>query len=253
MALPLRGIAGVSGAALAGRTVVVTRSAEDSAPWARRLEELGARAVVLPCLVAAPLVDGATASRLASALERADWLVVASRRAVQAVAQLLGGALPESVRVAAVGPETAREAEARWGRVDLVAAEPTARGLARELAALLAAAAARVVVAGAAGGRDDVERVLAFTPAQVTRVDVYRTSPARGEGAKRDLGAEGVSDVLLASPSAVTGLMNCAAVPRTARVITIGPTTTAAARAAGLAVAVEARRPNFDSMLEALR
>ncbi len=245
---------GVNGG-LEGRTVVVTREADDAAPWARRIEELGARAVVLPCLVRATATDGGTALRLRAAVDRAHWLVVSSRRGVEAAAQLLGGAPPEAVRIAAVGPETAREAESRWGRVDLVASEPTTRGLGVELATRLGpeATSTRVVVAGAAGGRDDVERVLGRAGAQVTRVPVYRTAPAHAEAVKRDLGAEGVSDVLLASPSAVAGLLNRAVVPRAVRVITIGPTTTAAARAAGLAVAAEARRPDLDGMLEALR
>lgn len=245
----------MSAGGLEGRTVVVTREAEDAAAWARRLEELGARAVVLPCLVRAPVTDGATAVRLRRAVGQADWLVVTSRRGVEAATQLLAGAPPASVRIAAVGPETAREAEARWGRVDFVASEPTAQALGRELVSRLGAqvAAARVVVAGAAGGRDDVERLLGRAGAQVSRVEVYRTAPARGDGVKRDLAAEGVSDVLLASPSAVAGLLNRAAVSRTVRVITIGPTTTAAARAAGLEVAAEARRPDLESMLEALR
>lgn len=242
---------------LAGRTVLVTRAAEDAARWARRLERLGARPVILPCLVTAPATDADTAVRLLAAVGDAHWLLLASRRGVAATAGLLGGALPPAVQVAAVGPATARVTVARLGRLNLVAAKHTARDLARQLVALLArdggATATRVVVAGAAGGRDDAERVLSAAGAAVTRVDVYRTVPAAGGGAKRDLGAEGVSDVLLASPSAVAGLLSLASVPPSARVITIGPTTTAAARAAGLEVAAEARRPDFDGMLEVMQ
>jgi uroporphyrinogen-III synthase len=61
-----------------------------------------------------------------------------------------------------------------------------------------------------------------------------------------------VDDVLLASPSAVTGLVNCAVLPKVVRVITIGATTSAAAVAAGLSVTAEARWPNLDGMLEAM-
>ena len=83
------------------------------------------------------------------------------------------------------------------------------------------------------------------------RVDVYRTTPVPPSARKREFEADGVDDVLLASPSAVTGLVNCA-VPKAARVITIGPTTSAAATAAGLHVTAEARWPNLDGMLEAM-
>jgi len=93
-----------------------------------------------------------------------------------------------------------------------------------------------------------------LTAAGITtrRVDVYRTAPVPPLARKRELAADGVDDVLLASPSAVTGLVNCAVLPKEARVITIGPTTSAAATAAGLRVTAEARWPNLDGMLEVM-
>jgi uroporphyrinogen-III synthase len=69
---------------------------------------------------------------------------------------------------------------------------------------------------------------------------------------KQDLAHDGIHDVLLASPTAVAGLLNIARIPDRARVITIGPTTSAAARNTGLAVSAEARRPTFEAMLEAM-
>ena len=84
------------------------------------------------------------------------------------------------------------------------------------------------------------------------RVDVYRTSPVPPLARKRELAADRVDDVLLASPTAVTGLVNCAVLPKEVRVFTIGPTTSAAATAAGLSVTAEARWPNLDGMLEAM-
>jgi uroporphyrinogen-III synthase len=88
--------------------------------------------------------------------------------------------------------------------------------------------------------------------APVTRVDIYRTIPAPAASARRDLARETIHDILLASPSAVAGLLNIARVPEGARVITIGPTTSTAARQRGLTVSAEARRPTFEGLLEAM-
>jgi uroporphyrinogen-III synthase len=133
---------------------------------------------------------------------------------------------------------------------------PTSAALGAALGELLAhegvSATARVVIAGAVGGRDDAEDALVARGVSVTRVDVYRTLPAPPVARRKDLSAVGIDDVLLASPSAVTGLLNTALVPRGARVITIGPTTSAAATAAGLSVSAEARQPTFEGLLEAL-
>jgi len=241
--------------ALAGRRILVTRAREDAERWAERLSGLGARPVVLPCIVSEPIVDEQTAQALRGAAADASWLVVTSARGAEAVARLLGGPLPAHVRVAAVGPATARAASELLGRVDLVAHAATSGALGGELAALERAAPAsrrRVLVAGAAGGREDAETALAAAGIPARRIDVYRTTPAPPLRERRQLAREGIDDVLLASPSAVQGLVNTAVLPDRARVITIGPTTTAAAAAAGLHVAAEARQPNLEGMLEAM-
>jgi uroporphyrinogen-III synthase len=108
------------------------------------------------------------------------------------------------------------------------------------------------VVAGAAYGRTDVEHALEEAGVPVTRVNVYAMIPSPVSGPKRDLAAEGIDAILLASPSAAEGFVNRAVFPPDARIITIGPTTSAAAAAVGLRVAAEARRPDLDGMLEAL-
>ena len=56
--------------------------------------------------------------------------------------------------------------------------------------------------------------------------------------------------ILVASPSAVEGLLNQADVPEQSAIVTIGPVTSEAVRAAGLTVAAEAARPSLDGLLE---
>lgn len=241
--------------ALQGRRILVTRAREDAERWAEALSRLGAAPVVFPCLVSEPIGDAATAGALRAGMAAATWLVVTSARGAEAVARLLAGPLPQHTHVAAVGPATARAAIEHLGRVDLVASVSTSEALGAELAALLCYAPSSVrsvLVAGAAGGRQDAEMELDAAGITTHRVDVYRTAPVPPSARKRELVADGVDDVLLASPSAVTGLVNCAVLPNEARVITIGPTTSAAATAAGLRVTAEARWPNLDGMLEVM-
>lgn len=242
---------------LMGRRVLVTRAEEDSAEWANRLLRLGAHPVVLPCLVSQPLTDTGTTAHLRTALADADWLLVTSRRGVQSVADLMKREFPARIRIAAVGPATARAAAEHWRCVDLVATTPTSEGLATDLAELvetpLTETPPHAVVAGAVDGRRDAEVILAARGWRVTFVPVYETLAAPVSDQRFDLCREAVDDILLASPSAVLGLLNRAVLPCTARIITIGPTTTAAARAAGLVVAAEARRPGLEGMLEVMQ
>lgn len=242
-------------ARLTGRRVLVTRALEDSRTWAERLAALGAEPVLLPCIHSEALDDAATRARLGAALADADWLCVMSPHGAEAVARL-AGALPPALRVAVVGEATGVSARASLGRANVVARGGTSRALGEELLRGALAAAPgpqRVVVAGAVGGRTDADDTLADGGAVVTRVDVYRTVPASVAPSRRDLGAERITDVLLASPSAVHGLLNQALVPPTVRVFTIGPTTSAAVRAAGLSVSGEAASPDLDSLVEVMQ
>lgn len=243
-------------APLAGRRVLVTRAQDDAERWASRLASLGAVPVVLPCLVSEPL-DAAPAQRaLREALHDAAWLVLSSPRGAVIAAALLSGALPAATRVAVVGDTTAAAARTALGRVDLVATVQTSAGLGDALARRLTQDGEPqrqpVVLAGALSGRDEAELMLRRVGAPVSRVDIYRTVPAPAATVKRDLALDALHEILLASPSAVAGLLNLARVPEGARVITIGPTTSAAARDHGLTVSAEARRPTFEGLLEAM-
>ena len=57
---------------------------------------------------------------------------------------------------------------------------------------------------------------------------------------------------VLASPSAVTGFVNQVDIDIPVNIFTIGPSTSAAARAQGLAVTAEAREPSLAGILEAM-
>lgn len=246
------------GSGIAGRSVLITRSAEDAGEWATQLRRLGARAIIFPCLECVSSDDIETRTALREALSHADWLVVTSRHGARAAWELLKGVLPARVRVAVVGAQTAEAVASHFACTpEIVARVASAKGLGAELAQLLPNGDARraptIVIAAAADGRKDVENALSGTAVSVTRIEVYRTIPAAPVAVKRDLAADEIDAIWLASPSAVHGLLNRAVVPSQVPVVTIGPTTSAAARAAGLTVTAEARHQDFTGMLKATR
>jgi len=241
--------------ALEGKRVLLTRSVEDNRAWSALLHERGAVPLVLACIRTTPSVEAA--EQLVRELGRADWLALSSRRAVDAITGRDAGRkpvpLPERVRVACVGPATAAAALEAFGRVDKVAPLGTGRSLGAELAATLPRSA-RVVVAAAQEGRVDVEDVLRPAGIDVRRIAVYRTEPV--DPVKNGAPPLRIADlapdaIFLASPSAVRGLLNQALVPPGADVITLGPTTTAAARDVGLEVRAEAKTRGLDGLCDA--
>ena len=241
-----------AGNALAGRAILITRGAEDCAEWAGEIERRGARPVLLPCISTEPLDTPELRAALAAALEWSDWLVLTSRRGVEACARL-GAALPRSTRVAVVGDATGAAARAAFGRVDLVGG-----GTAAALAVALVADArfardAQVVLALAANAGDSLEHALASAGARCTRLDVYRTIPAPPAARKRALSSLGAERVVLARPSAASGFVHQVDLDVPVAIYTIGPSTTAAARALGLEVTAEAREPSLEGILEAMQ
>ena len=69
---------------------------------------------------------------------------------------------------------------------------------------------------------------------------------------RRPVSQLGVNTVLLASPSAVTGLVSQVAFDVPIEVFTIGPSTSSRARTAGLTVAAEADTPSLEGLMEAM-
>ena len=238
-----------------GRTILVTRSSEDADPWAAELATRGARAIVFPCIACEPLRDPETAATLGSAVDEADWLALTSVRGAHGVAELVGARRVERVKIAVVGEATAEAARRALGHVDLIAPERTSRSLgarlAREIRDSLRPDSTLVVAAGAESARRDLEEALDPLGVQFQRVAVYRTVPAPVQQPREDLEALGVDTIFLASPSAVTGLMARATVPKDARIVTIGPSTSAAVRDAGLRVDGEAVGRGLEAMIEA--
>lgn len=243
---------------LAGQSVLLTRSAEDCVQWARELEAADATAVILPCIRCEPLDAEEVRERIAVELPRTDWLVFTSKRGVEAFAALHDASsddarLPAQVKVAAVGAATADAAVVRFGHADLVSEQGTAASLAQALEARLTDPGARLLIAVAENAGQTLEDVLEPAGAICTRLDVYRTVPAREIEPKHALSSLGADNIFLASPSAVTGLTNQVELDRPAAVFTIGPATYAAAEAAGLTVTGQARRPSIEGLMEAMR
>ena len=253
-------IAGADGRALAGRLagrrVLVTRPGESAAAWAEELERLGAVPVVRSGLETTTLGGEGAAARARDLLDACAWLVLTSARAVEALEEILGTPPGVTSPVAVVGTATGRRARAAGLDVALEATGGTVEALAEQMTASLpecrdTAGRPVVVHAGAEDTRPGLERLEEEGRARLVRLPLYRTRPAPGlpETEREDLD---VDVVLLASPSAVRGLVGRVRIPARAHVVTIGPSTTAAARDAGLVVAGEAVTRDLLGLLRAI-
>lgn len=247
---------------LAGLRMVVCRPLGQAAELAERLEAAGAKPVSAPVIAVADPPDGGAALRSALAgLRAGDWLVVTSpngaTRVGEALADGAGGTLfggvADGVRVAAIGPGTARAAAEAGLPVDLVPERSVAEGLVEAFGAPSAdGGSGRVVLARAEVARPALPDGLRAAGWEVDDVAAYRTvtQELTAEQRRQVAAADGV---VFTSSSTVDRLVDAVgtdAVPPL--VVSIGPATSATAASYDLAVTVEAANHTIEGAVEAL-
>jgi len=158
---------------LAGRTVIVTRPAQQSAGTVAALRALGAKVVEFPAIRIEPVETNSARAEVVS--DDFDWLVYTSANAVVFAARRLQA--PSRARVAAIGPATAQALRHAGIRV---AAQPQRGANSESLLALPEFAAPqglRVLILRGTEGRDYLHRELERRGATVQVVELYRRVP----------------------------------------------------------------------------
>ena len=170
-------------------------------------------------------------------------------------ARALGGTRAElrpGTTIAAIGPGTAYALSEHGIAADIVPERFVAEALVEALAPV-EVEGHRVLVARAAEARDVLPDALRERGAEVDVVAFYETV-REAPAAEAIEAAQGADYVTFTSSSTVRNLTEALGerFPRRARVVSIGPITSEAARAAGLEVAVEAERHDVDGLVDAL-
>jgi uroporphyrinogen-III synthase len=235
---------------LSGRTVVIARAAEQSGRLRALLETEGATVVEVPTIAIEPAHDGGRMLR--EALRDVwDWVVVTSPNgAERAVAAAGGRAAALALRWAVVGPGSA-DALAMLGiHAALVPERFVAEGLV-EVFPDPPAGGGRVLLAQAEAARPVLADGLQARGWEVSTVVAYRTVPVTPppELLQAAVAADAIA---FTSGSTVDGYVRAAgagALPPV--VVAIGPVTSAAVAAHGLAVAVEADPHSLAGLVEA--
>lgn len=240
---------------LRDQKVLITRAPGQSGRLRDALRALGATVLSAPAIQIAEPPDWAPLDRALGRLGEFDWLLFTSQSAVDRVAGRLGGALPPTLRIGAVGEATAARLRDLGFPVALVPADARGEGLAAALLPHLGRGGLRILLPR--GDLADVRLPGALEAAgcQVESVVAYRTLPAeRPDPALIAACNQGLDWVILTSGSTVTGLLALldGQVPSTAKIAVLGPETAKAAAAAGLHVHLVAPVATVDSLVAAM-
>jgi uroporphyrinogen III methyltransferase/synthase len=241
-------LAWLRAAPLAGRTVAITRARAQASGLASQLRALGARVSELPAIriVPRPLV--------VPELGDFDLLCLTSTNGVQLLFERLAEQGRDAralagPRIAAIGAGTAAALAAHGILADVVPDRFVAEGLLEALAG--GPPVRRCILARAASARDTLVAGLRARGAEVEVLTLYDTvaEPLDEAGATALAGADYVT---FTSSSTVRFLLEQARPSPRARLVSIGPVTSAALRAEGLEPHVEATRHDIPGLLDAL-
>ena len=247
-------------APLSGRVVLLPRLKERDR-IASALERAGAkvlRASMTRTVPGEAAALEATARRIVAG--EAAWLVLTSARTVEALAPYLHVPVPSALRVAVVGPATARA----WTELTGTAPDLVARGSAAALLEEPALAgpppapnaARRVLLPASALADPALADRLRQAGWEVEQVAAYTTVTADAHDLPPDLdrawAAGGVDAVVLTAPSTTRAVLELLGPPpQGTGLVAIGATTAAATHKLGLTVAAVAPSPTPEGVLQA--
>ena len=236
--------------ALFGEVVAVTRARAQASGLAACLRELGAEVVETPAIrieprpVELPDLEGYALVCLTSPNGVRLLFQAAEARGLDARA--FAGAT-----IAAIGPGTEAELARHGIRADVVPERSVAEALVEALEPV-PVEGRRVLLARASEARDLLPEALRERGARVDVVALYDTvAEPLGEQQREALAR--ATYVTFTSSSTVRFLLEAGGlVPQSARVVTIGPVTSATAREHGLHVHAEAERHDIEGLVDAL-
>ncbi len=253
---------------LFGRTVLVTRTRQQSSELSALLVERGAHVLEAPTIALAPTSD-VERRALSEALARLceggyDDLVLTSANAVDVVADgidALGKDVRSlhGVRIGVVGDATALRLDERLRlRADVVPTQTSGRGVAEAIIATGAVEGRRFLLPRADIARPDLPAMLRDAAA-VDEVVAYHTRPADAlpAGVVDAFDAGAIDAVTFTSSSTAKNLVSLlgerAEALRSCRRVSIGPVTSRTLDELGFPADAEAERADLPSLVEAVQ
>lgn len=165
--------------------IVITRPVHQGETLKARLEGKGASVLHFPTLEILPVPRSAELEKCFAGLGGYHYTIFTSPNAVDYAADYLDfGMLPPKLKVAAIGPGTARALLAHGRKPDMLPRDGANSEALLRLKALNAVAGKRVLIVRGQGGRELLAETLEERGADVNYAEVYRRAVPRGEHAE---------------------------------------------------------------------
>ncbi len=243
---------------LGGLRILITRPRELMSAFAGRLRALGAEVVELPSIATQAIPDNTALTGALSCLDRYQWLTFTSPSGVRIFFEELRRMRRDvrclaGLKLAAIGPSTARALEEHGLQIDLMPERYDAAHLGEALGA--AADGGRVLLLRAKIGSPELTRALERAGVEYDDVPLYETvyACANAELVKDQLEQGEVDYVAFTSASTVKGFVGAMGDLDYSKLnaVCIGEQTAAEAQQYGMKI-VTAQSATIDSMIDCL-
>jgi uroporphyrinogen III methyltransferase / synthase len=251
---------------LFGKTIVVTRSRHQASEISKKLETLGATVIEAPTIELHERTDKHAIDDALATAGEFDWICFTSANGVSAARKRLAEIGLDArafgkTKIAAIGDATRAAIENELClKVDLCPKSFVAEALADELVERKEVAGRRFLLLRADIARPLLrERLTENGAAEVRDVPIYETRPASQlpAGLADSIAAGSVHWITFSSSSTVRNFLDLLGsdypqLLANVKLASIGPITSETIRAAGLAIAVEAKTFNIDGLVAAI-
>ncbi|MBI4597390.1 MAG: uroporphyrinogen-III C-methyltransferase [Candidatus Omnitrophica bacterium] len=249
---------------LFGKRLLVTRAQEKAASLSNQLEALGAEVEELPAIALAPVPSNGAFKTLVASLPNTDWVFFTSPEGIGWFREMLKPhrkdlRILSGCHIGAIGSKTAVAIESLGLHVDFVPKQYSQEGVLNDFPRRLLKGK-RAVILSAKGSRDVLEHGLRARGMQVVKGSIYQTViPKALRQSATTLFERPFDAVTVTSASCVDHLHEAlvaagkATLFRHLRFASIGPITSAAVRARGGRVAIEAKISTIEGLVDAIQ
>ncbi len=246
---------------LTGKRIVVTRPQTQCQSFLDLLHAAGAVPFCFPVIEISPMADNRELDRALRNLAGYDWFVLTSVNGVAAVwerFEVLGiQQLPESLKIACIGPKTAAALAKHGFQADFVPDEYIAEAILPGLGEL---EGLKVLLTRADIARPDLPEAIRAGGGTADDISTYRTLPAQPDTNGLEEISKGTDVLTFTSPSTVENFFQIITdagldplhLPGDPIVACIGPITARAAEKKGYRVAVIPENYTIEGLLDAI-
>jgi uroporphyrinogen III methyltransferase/synthase len=248
---------------LFGKSIVVTRDACGNAEFAGKIISRGGNPIEFEAIKISPLTNKDRFLRALAKFTEYDWIVFTSSNGVEIVFNFLrnlgkDARVFSSVKIAAIGSETADTLDKFGIKADFVPTVFTSKELGKQLAEFTNLKGKKVLLLRSQLASDELVEWLEQAGAEIENVPVYRIDTVKRKCNRliENIKSGEIDWLVFASPSSVraffeqikVGIINSSS----AKVASIGPVTSEQLRDFGIRVDLEASEHTIDGLLDTL-